>query len=295
MTDELMVNGELETLLAAALDDRLSEAGRAQLEQLLQQSDDDLDCYVEQAVLHAMLHWEHAPPLGRNDGCRRTDDELSPDSFADGGAMPAHHSSFIIHHSSFPLALAGSAGLSYVVASLLLAAGVVAAWAWNSPGPSQQFADGAAVRTPPAASSPEVMIVAKVTRLRGVTFGHWKHADQAPKEPDRRSLGLLVRNGARGNRNHVQLRGKSHRRGAGQVPCELRKRRGALAGQTKRERRQAAAIKFRIGRRIRAWASVFTAFHPSHPQHGPDTARRRIHGLDRRVRRKPNGGHSRPG
>ncbi len=55
---------EIDSLLATAVDGRLTESDRARLERLLEESDDARESYIEQVVLHAMLRWEHALPLG---------------------------------------------------------------------------------------------------------------------------------------------------------------------------------------------------------------------------------------
>jgi len=63
MSEELQLN-EYEQLLAAALDDRLTEEEQQRLAQMLTENPDALNLYVEQLTLHAMLYWEHKPPLG---------------------------------------------------------------------------------------------------------------------------------------------------------------------------------------------------------------------------------------
>ena len=62
-------------LLAAAVDGRLTEPDCARLGQLLEASDDARQSYVEHVILHAMLRWVHASPLGAEiaDGAGRID------------------------------------------------------------------------------------------------------------------------------------------------------------------------------------------------------------------------------
>ena len=54
---------ELESLVRVALDQQLSDEQSARLQRLLSESPAACDRYVEYVTLHAMLQWEHAPPL----------------------------------------------------------------------------------------------------------------------------------------------------------------------------------------------------------------------------------------
>ena len=62
MSDEQYSTTELDTLLAGALDLRLDDAQMTRFEQLLSESQ-AIDHYVDHAILHAMLRWEHTRPL----------------------------------------------------------------------------------------------------------------------------------------------------------------------------------------------------------------------------------------
>ena len=127
MTEDPQDIGELERLLAAALDDRLSEPDGARLEQLLHDHAGDAESYVEMAVLHALLRWEHAPALGvstpqerKSDECGMMNDELRAKGTSPATLPSLHPSSFLVQHLT---ALAGSAKFSYLVALVLLGAG----------------------------------------------------------------------------------------------------------------------------------------------------------------------------
>ncbi len=62
MSSEQYTTAELDTLLAGALDQRLDDAQMARFEQLLSEPQ-VAEYYVDHAILHAMLKWEHAQPL----------------------------------------------------------------------------------------------------------------------------------------------------------------------------------------------------------------------------------------
>jgi len=64
MTESLEPAAEMESLLAAAVDGPLTDADRARLGHLLGASGDARESYVEHVILHAMLRWVHASPLG---------------------------------------------------------------------------------------------------------------------------------------------------------------------------------------------------------------------------------------
>ena len=71
MLDESALNAEIDTLLATAVDQHLDDAQLAQLQQLMRERPEVLESYVEHAILHAMLQWEHAPPFDRVDDLTR--------------------------------------------------------------------------------------------------------------------------------------------------------------------------------------------------------------------------------
>ncbi len=131
-------SGELETLLAAAVNERLTEADRARLAELLREDGEALDCYVNQVMLHAMLRWEHAPPLGRSPECPVPSCESSFAALP-GTEVPSpqpadvHPSSFILHPSSFSTGHSDLVGwlLSYAAATVIVGTAILGAWVYK--------------------------------------------------------------------------------------------------------------------------------------------------------------------
>ena len=138
---------ELDTLLAAAIDGRLTDADRARLAALLAESADAREYYVEYIVLHATLRWQHSPPLGSTEP-RKTE--------VGGGAAnvvgDVQPSTFIIHPSdASPYALPvivdvsptlqsplftlhspiGNFLFSYLVGAVLLGISLLIGWTWR--------------------------------------------------------------------------------------------------------------------------------------------------------------------
>jgi len=62
MSSEDCITAEFDTLLADAIDHRLDDAQLARFTQLLAEPE-AVDYYVDHAILHAMLQWEHVLPL----------------------------------------------------------------------------------------------------------------------------------------------------------------------------------------------------------------------------------------
>ena len=127
---------ELGRLIAALLDGGLEAAERRRLEDMLLSDPAAVAYYQDYLDVHVLLHWqqglaEEQPACGgsgtRDEG--PVAEGLSP---ASAGGRPIHPSSFILHPFVVLESLAGSAVLSYLVAVVLLGAGVLLAGAWQT-------------------------------------------------------------------------------------------------------------------------------------------------------------------
>jgi hypothetical protein len=182
-------NAEVESLLAAALDGRLAESDCAVLERLLQQDGDVRESYVEHAILEAMLRWVHAPPLGA-DAADGADDFPVLES----PVIDHHQRGFPVLLSGFPSASSGlsaplgSFALSYLLAALIVGAGMLAGLAYQVSAPEVPIV--AENRQSPlpkgeTADPPEII----VGRIAAMEDCRWADARRAPVGFERILLG----------------------------------------------------------------------------------------------------------
>jgi hypothetical protein len=137
---------ELGRLIAALLDGRLEAADRRRLEEMLLADPAAVAYYQDYLDVHVLLYWQQAsaeeqPACGES-GTRaegRVAEGLSPVSaetaagpVSFAGGRPIHRTSYVLHPFAALESLAGSAVLSYLVAVVLLGAGVLLAGAWQT-------------------------------------------------------------------------------------------------------------------------------------------------------------------
>jgi hypothetical protein len=137
------------TLAAALCDGTIDSQGFARLEQLLASDPAARRWYIDYMDLHDELSARHfgsvhgvaVPPGAAEEQAEqkaetKTDDSGAMNDRSPGTAPSARRSSFVIHHSSFSAGLLSSPLLSspllsYAIAVLMLAGGILGAWAWK--------------------------------------------------------------------------------------------------------------------------------------------------------------------
>ena len=115
----------------------------------------------------------------------------------------------------------GSVLLSYLLAVSILGAGVLAAWMWRLLPPGRGDLAGqlpspqqVARQSPhPAAPVSKPEVVGRITRVRGLTLGDWKHRDEAPADPADVVSGCLYQMGPGRSKLHTTAAPKSSSRG----------------------------------------------------------------------------------
>ncbi len=140
---------ELARLLGELTDGCLNAVDRARLLDLLRNDPTARACYLDYIDLHVALYREYAL-AGNLDGEAPVTAEdrggfdaiVSPPSPASVSVAPGavHPSSFVVCSFGSLHSVLGGALFSYVIAGLLLAIGVLAAWAWNSRSPGEAAA-----------------------------------------------------------------------------------------------------------------------------------------------------------
>jgi hypothetical protein len=196
MTEPREPTAEFESLLAAAIDGRLSESDRARLERMLEEDGEARESYIDQVVLHAMLRWEHALPLGieANNSDARTTATDDPAS----GEVPVEIATPLFPvlldtpaspHSVFSVPLGGFL-FSYAVAAVIVAAGILLGWAYHVSIPQPNRPEIAQQpprpETPPQRPEPEPVFVARIT---GSVDCRWVDPRTAPPGFDRIAAG----------------------------------------------------------------------------------------------------------
>ena len=189
----------------------------------------------------------------------------------------------------------GSVLLSYLLAVSILGAGVLAAWMWRSLLSGRGDSAGllsspeqVAQQSPqPAAPGSKPEVVAKITRMRGLKFGAWKHPDEAPADPSDVLAGCLYQMGPGAIEIVYNCARRSRRRGPCQLPCRVGQQRCAAVGQSQGDCQPGACAP-------RASCFALPAVRDPHAQRHPGGARRRGQGPQRRLGRVPNRRRSRP-
>ncbi len=194
MIEALEPYAELETLLAAALDERLTDADRSRLEQLLAESEAAREYYVEHVVLHAMLRWEHAPTLGeipvaspqREEGERGRVGEgvtfrfdLSPSP-----CLPISSPPSLSLSSFLPTTPLDNVAFSYAMSAVLVAVGLFIFSLMSASSPCDAVVKNRAVprnqalpNLPAPVQEPEVVSIGRITGMVDCT---WPNTDYAP-------------------------------------------------------------------------------------------------------------------
>jgi hypothetical protein len=196
MTEPREPVAEIESLLSAAIDGRLTESDRARLERLLEEDEAARDYYIDHVVLHAMLRWEHALPLGietnNADGrTTATDDPLSAKVPAEIAtpSFPVLLDAPAPPNSVFSVPLGGFL-FSYGVAAAIVVVGILLGWAYqvSIPRPSHEGIAQQPLRpdTPPGLPEPEPVFVARIT---GSVDCRWVDPRTAPAGVDRIAAG----------------------------------------------------------------------------------------------------------
>ena len=200
---------EMESLLAAAVDGRLTESDRAKLGQMLEESDNARDFYVEQVMLHAVLRWVHASPLGIQTASDAGEIDLcgmlNPDQWMDAGqgttsdfplgrtAAPATAPAFpplLTTSPSSQFGLSAPMGgfvFSYVLAAMIVGVGMLVGWAWqvsNLPAPSIAKDHPQPLPTSPVIDQEPVF----VGRITAMADCKWPNPRLAPVGFDRVAL-----------------------------------------------------------------------------------------------------------
>ena len=212
MSGRPTVPPELWPLLDAVCEGELTPEQRSELDACLHQNPDAQEIYLDHIWLCTQVNaWSRgrragAAGLARVAGCLQsagggdgTNDELAADAAA-GSSCPVHDSSYLAQPFRW---LAASAPLSYTFAALVLGVGLLAAWAWKTPGvgridlawqlpPAEQEASPS---PQPAAADAGPAIVAKITRMQGLKPGAWKYPLEAPTDPTDVPAGCLYRMG----------------------------------------------------------------------------------------------------
>jgi hypothetical protein len=213
MSDFPNVPDELWPLLDAVCDGELTPEQRSELDACLDKKLDLQEVYLDHIWLCTQVNaWSRGRRAGEAGlarvagrlrdsaaGWEATTDETAADGAADSPRV-IHPSSFILHPFAW---LSGSTVSSYTFALLVLGAGLLAAWAWRAPvsgrGDSAgllSFPEQVAQQSPqPAAPRSKPEVVAKITRMRGLKFGAWKHPDEAPADPSDVLAGCLYQMG----------------------------------------------------------------------------------------------------
>jgi hypothetical protein len=134
---------ELRPLLIRLVDDRLDEADRARLVELLRDDPAARSFYLQYMLTDAMLRLEHSTPLLGLTGEREQDDEqtstecgMMNDELAANDSLSVHPLPVILDHSNSPLSIlsgfVGGATLCYWIAVALLGSGMLAAWVFRA-------------------------------------------------------------------------------------------------------------------------------------------------------------------
>jgi hypothetical protein len=210
MTEPYKPAVEMERLLAVAVDGRLTESDRAQLERLLHESNDARESYVEHVILDAMLRWVHAPPLGAETAEASDasgllaalmsdaagEDDLATQSNRRGRAAPAvppqqgFPAPFATSPSSYATLASplGSFVFSYLLAAVIVGAGILAGWMYQLSAPQGPVVIQKRMQPPPAGISiePERVFVGRIAAMEDC---RWASSHEAPVGFDRITLG----------------------------------------------------------------------------------------------------------
>jgi hypothetical protein len=168
---------ELDALVAAAIDGRLTEPDHARLAELLEKDDGSREYYVEHVVLHAMLGWEHAPPLDAAEPIGNQQHPVPP--------IVLDLSPTVRESLSTSLFSPGGFLFSYVMATAILGIGLLIGLGWKV-SRYRQIAQGDSPTVLPL-NRPEVKseVVGSIT---GMADCQW--VDPATKVSDRDSVPL---------------------------------------------------------------------------------------------------------
>jgi hypothetical protein len=193
-------SAEFDALLAGAMDDRLTESDRLRLEESIRENPALMDRYVEHAVLHAMLRWEHAPPLNvkrQGSGVERSASEEEIEGKEEARSRSDERPVGVAPSSAFTLPLSfsfgGGAILSYAITAGLLVAVIVAAQFWSLTDDPQQLVSSiiaspiSVVASPPAtAADTGTKIIGKVTETSKC---RWADSSSPTRKGESVSLG----------------------------------------------------------------------------------------------------------
>lgn len=156
---------ELYSLFDDLCDARLSESDAARLDRLLRDDPDarrEYFCYLD---LHAGLGLIEAG----KDGVHEVMSDESPCEACGvvdlQAASPTGHSEFIIHHPAFASSFVGSVAFSYMIAVLLVSAGLAIAWAWKLPDLTQVATSPSPTHTEKGQPTPGMTFVGRITGL----------------------------------------------------------------------------------------------------------------------------------
>ena len=199
MTEPREPTAEMESLLAAAADERLTESDCTRLRQLLEASDDARQSYVEHVILHAMLRWVHASPLGAEianpDKSSAEGETAADDSAPDqtpliaqtSPAFPTLLATLPSSYSGFSSPL-GSLLFSYLLAGVIVGVGILIGWVCQVSGPQETPVVQYGPR-PSSAVSPVEREQVFVGQINAIIDCKWADPRNAPIGFDRIVLG----------------------------------------------------------------------------------------------------------
>jgi hypothetical protein len=169
---------ELGRLIAALLDGGLEPSDRRRLEEMLLGDPAAATYYQDYLDVHVLLHWqqglaEEQPACGESgtrergrvaEGISPVSAETSAEPVSSAGGRPIHPPNFILHPLAALESLAGSAAFSYLVAAVLLGAGILLAGAWQTGVDSSSLARAKTEAAKAAIASP--VFVARITKAQ---------------------------------------------------------------------------------------------------------------------------------